>query len=150
MANHLQTSGLMKTNQMIQQPHNNMYVQQHYHQVAQHQQQQQQYHLYSQQQQQLMNPHFIQQQQQQVEKQVFLANNTKLYHTLLGLAEKFRQSSNHRLVIHCLESILVIKPAIEPNQMLYVYFSLCKYYFKYTTNSTNVINSYLEKAVSDF
>lgn len=162
-SNHLQNTNNIINNQMIQPYQNNLYhattsasaassssinqmhlhqqqlYHNHYHQPPP---QQQQYHQVYQQQ--MINQHsYIPQQQQQQQQK---PNNLNLYYTLLGLAEKFRQTSNYRLVIHCLESILTIKPAIETNLIIDVHFNLCKYYLKYTTNSLNLINTHLEKA----
>ena len=171
MSNHLQNSGILNNNQAYQ---NNLYsvASPHVTPIRHHHQQPQQiYHhqpvqqiiqpqyqqqvIYSPQlpQQQIIvnQQHYLQPQasQQHVEKQKpVISNNLNVYYTLLGLAEKFRQSSNYRLVIHCLESILTIKPALESNLMIDVHFNLCKYYQKFTTNSISIINSHLEKAVS--
>ena len=169
-SNHLQnSSGLINNNQMMQSYQNNLYASgtvaatslippnqhiyhhhiivpptQQYHQHQQHQaypsQPQQQQHP-----QQIISQHnYLHHQQQQQQQK---PNSLNIYYTLLGLAEKFRQTSNYRLVIHCLESILTIKPAIETNLIIDVHFNLCKYYLKYTTNSLNIINGHLEKAV---
>jgi hypothetical protein len=138
--------------QQQQQPVHNIYhnSQQQYYQ-QQHQiviNQSPQYIVY-QQPQQLVNQNLYLQQQQQPQQIIKpQSSNRNLYFTLLGLAEKFRQLSNYRLVIHCLESILTIKPSIEANLELEIRFSLCKYYLKYTTNSSNLIIIHLEKAVS--
>ena len=160
MSNPIHQSGFINNQQQQpqplqqQQPVHNIYhnSQQQYYQ--QHNQivinQSPQYIVYQQQPQLINQNLYLQQQHQQIDKQIIKpqSSNTNLYFTLLGLAEKFRQLSNYRLVIHCLESILTIKPAIEANLELGIRLSLCKYYLKYTTNSSNLIIIHLEKAVS--
>jgi hypothetical protein len=119
-----------------------------------HHQQQQQYILQQQQQQQQQQSKY-----QSVPQQVLIATNQtntdanmNAYLTLLGLADSFQQSSNYRLTIHCLESILLIKPQNMTTQanvhmQLKTRLSLCRLYLKHTVNTNQYVNSHLEKSM---
>lgn len=74
------------------------------------------------------------------------------YLALSGLADFFQKSSQIRLCIHCLESILLIKPIDMPVQMHFglqikTRLNLSRLYLKYVLKSNQMVNLNLEKAV---
>lgn len=79
--------------------------------------------------------------------------SSNVYLTLLGLADSFQQSGQVRLTIHCLESILTLKPndiSIVTNFhiQLKTRINLCRLYLKHTVNTNQYVNAHLEKSVS--
>ena len=79
--------------------------------------------------------------------------SSNVYLTLLGLADSFQQSGQIRLTIHCLESILTLKPndiSIVTNFhiQLKTRINLCRLYLKHTVNTNQYVNAHLEKSVS--
>ncbi|RNA07819.1 MAU2 chromatid cohesion factor -like protein [Brachionus plicatilis] len=79
------------------------------------------------------------------------SNTLNIYLALLGLADSFQKSNQHRLCIHCLESMLLIKPIDIPVQLHFqlqikARLNLSRLYLKYTSKSNQIINMHLEKA----
>lgn len=80
------------------------------------------------------------------------SNSLNIYLTLLGLADSFQKSNQIRLCIHCLESILLIKPIDISTQLHFqlqikTRLNLSRFYLRYTSKSNQIINLHLEKAV---
>lgn len=82
-----------------------------------------------------------------------LTSSTNVYLSLLGLAESFQQSNQPRLCIHCLESILTLKPHDIPMQVnlqiqIKTRLNLCRLYLIHTLNTNQYLNAHLEKSVN--
>lgn len=80
------------------------------------------------------------------------ATSSNVYLTLLGLAESFQQANQHRLTIHCLESILTLKHnditlVTNFHIQLKTRINLCRLYLKHTVNTNQYVNAHLEKSV---
>jgi hypothetical protein len=79
-------------------------------------------------------------------------SGTTVYLALLALADQFQQSKNYRLCIHCMESILTLKPQEAPivrnfHVQLKTRLSLCRLYLRHTVNTNPYVNIHLEKAI---
>lgn len=81
------------------------------------------------------------------------SKSLSLYLALFGLADSFQKSNQIRLCIHCLESILLIKPidmSVQLHFQLHIKtrLSLSRLYLKYVMKSNQMVNLNLEKAVT--
>ncbi len=77
---------------------------------------------------------------------------TAVYLSLLALADQFQKSKNYRLFIHCMESVLTLKPQDAPVvRSFYVQLktrlSLCRVYLRHTVKTNQYVNIHLEKAI---
>ena len=75
-----------------------------------------------------------------------------VYMSLLCLAESFQQSGQYRQCIHCLESILILKPhdlsvVMNFHIQLRTRLNLCRLYLKHTVNTNQYVNAHLEKSI---
>jgi hypothetical protein len=81
-----------------------------------------------------------------------LASSNNVYLSLLGLADSFLKSSQYRLAIHCLETILTLKITdVSINTSFHIFLktrlNLCRLYLKHTINTNQYVNAHLEKAI---
>jgi hypothetical protein len=77
---------------------------------------------------------------------------TAVYLALVGLADQFQRSKHYRQCIHCMESILTLKPQEAPvvrnfHVQLKTRLNLCRLYLRHTVNTNQYVNIHLEKAV---
>ena len=79
-------------------------------------------------------------------------SGTSIYLSLLALADQFQRAKQYRLCIHCMESILTLKPqeaqiVVNFHVQLKTRLNLCRLYLRHTLNTNQYVNIHLEKAV---